>query len=482
MTEDFWELLKSIAEVRTKVAEMTQKAIDEVWPPKVREQLSNAMAELADQLQKYQEQADKMTTEEAASFLTGRVRQITKADYEKDFEDWTEGPTPNRQGFRVYVTQIITHSIEAAIICEKHKGLRDKLKGIIEDYVAEVYPLDNSTPSPLPKMPKKPQKYTTATNLLMKDLTGKAVVNAGPYDLPVMPDKGITTYVAIAYEKEKDPFGLTPKQVTIMDAVNAVYEQGQADGLEGPIPMTPVSIFKAMPGGSTRPTAAKLKEIEKTVSMFRDMPAEINATPELRAAGRIGKGEKFHLKTNMILARELRYTRKNGTETIGWQVFEPPVASAYAKKQGQVVSVPAKVVQIQELDEKTKEPNGALISINDNRRELLAHMVRRVGVMLNAYRKGKNAEKLKRNRDMGRTWHAIMTGPKEAGGLSVSDIIRYDSAFTVAGIETKRSSTVTELRDFCIDVLKYWKAIGYIHGFEELKTGKQRNGVKILFE
>jgi hypothetical protein len=109
-------------------------------------------------------------------------------------------------------------------------------------------------------------------------------------------------------------------------------------------------------------------------------------------------------------------------------------------------------------------------------------MVRRVGVMLNAYRKAKNAERLKRNRDMGRTWHAIMTGPKEAGGLSVSDIIRYDSAFAVAGIETKRSSTVTELKDFCIAVLKYWKAIGYIHGFEELTTGKQRNGLKILFE
>lgn len=355
---------------------------------------------------------------------------------------------------------------------------RERFIGIVERAKAAY----EASKQPLPKMPKKPQKYTTGINLLMKDLTGKAVVNAGPYDLPVMPDKGITTYVAIAYEKEKDPFGLTPKQVTIMDAVNAVYEQGQADGLEGPIPMTPVSIFKAMPGGSTRPTAAKLKEIEKTVSMFRDMPAEINATPELRAAGKIGKGEKFHLKTNMILARELRYTRKNGTETIGWQVFEPPVASAYAKKQGQVVSVPAKVVQIQELDEKTKEPNGALISINDNRRELLAHMVRRVGVMLNAYHKAKNAEKLKRNRDMGRTWHAIMTGPKEAGGLSVSDIIRYDSAFAVAGIETKRSSTVTELRDFCIAVLKYWEAIGYIHGFEELKTGKQRNGLKILFE
>ena len=483
MDKDFMTLLSQLIDVKTKVTALTQEAIDKVWPIESREKLAEAMGQFADRIQTLQRQADSMTEEEANSFLIGWLKRISRKEYEEHFEDWTEGPEPTKQGFRVYVTQVATHSIEVAIICGQHKGLDARLKENIEAYVSEVYPeTEADEPKPLPKMPKKPQKYTTATNLLMKDLTGKAVVNAGPYDLPVMPDKGITTYVAIAYEKEKDPFGLTPKQVTIMDAVNAVYEQGQADGLEGPIPMTPVSIFKAMPGGSTRPTAAKLKEIEKTVSMFRDMPAEINATPELRAAGKIGKGEKFHLKTNMILARELRYTRKNGTETIGWQVFEPPVASAYAKKQGQVVSVPARVVQIQELDEKTKEPNGALISINDNRRELLAHMVRRVGVMLNAYRKAKNAERLKRNRDMGRTWHAIMTGPKEAGGLSVSDIIRYDSAFAVAGIETKRKNTVMELKDFCIAVLKYWKAIGYIHGFEELKTGKQRNGLKILFE
>ena len=459
--------------------ELTPEMLDELWPEELKQQLATAFEDIAKRIEIYKERAAKMTEEEAVSFLTGRVRKIPKDPYEEAYEDW--GTEPNRQGFVVYMTQNLLHSIEISILCHKRKEFKAKLKEIIEAYAAEVYP-DKEEPKPLPKMPKKPQKYTTATNLLMKDLTGKAVVNAGPYDLPVTPDKGITTYVAIAYEKEKDPFGLTPKQATIMEAVDAVFDQGQADGLEGPIPMTPVSIFKAMPGGSTRPTAAKLKEIEETVSMFRDMPAEIEATEELRAAGKIGKGEKFHLKTNMILARELRYTRKNGTETIGWQVFEPPVASAYAKKQGQVVSVPAKVVQIQELDEKTKEPNGALISINDNRRELLAHMVRRVGVMLNAYRKAKNAEKLKRNRDMGRTWHAIMTGPKEAGGLSVSDIIRYDSAFAVAGIETKRAATIMELRDFCIAVLKYWKAIGYIHGFEELKTGKQRNGLKILFE
>jgi hypothetical protein len=346
---------------------------------------------------------------------------------------------------------------------------RERFMGIVER-AKQAY---EASKQPLPKMPKKPQSYTTATNLLMQKMTAEEVVNAGAFDLPVWPEKGITTYVAMAYEKEKNPFGLTPKQITVLEAVDAVYNQGKKDGMEGPVPMTPVSIFKAMPGGSTKPTPAKLKEIEKTFSMFRDMPAEIEATAELRAAGKIGQGEKFHLKTNMILARELRYTRKNGTETIGWQVFEPPIASTYAKKQGQIVSVPSHVVQIQEVSEKTKEPNGKIISMNDNRRELLAYMVRRVGVMHNDCRKARNEATKKRNREAGKTWKDLTTK---------SHSILYETAFEAAGIETKRAATIMELRDFMLEVLKYWKVIGYIYGYEEIKTKQQRKGLKILFE
>ena len=473
MTKDFWELLQRLAEVRTNVARMTQQAIDEVWPPKIREQLATAMMEFADQLQAYQERADKMTEDEAGSFLTGRVRQITKADYEENFEDWTEGPEPNRQGFKVYVTQVITHSIEAAIICEKHKALRDKLKGIIEDYVAEVYP-EAEELKPLPKMPKKPKKYSTPTNLLIHDLTTKPMINAGPLDLPVMPDKDITTYVAIAYDadKEKAPFNLTSKQRTVMEAAYALYKQAEAEGIPAPV-VTPVSIYKAMPGGGMKPTPAKVREISETCSMLRDMPIELDASSEMIASGKIARGEKFHVKTNVLLARQGRYVRKNGTISIGWQLFEAPVICAYAEKMGQLVSVPVKVVQIEGINPKTGEPDGLLLSINDNRREALAYLVRRVGVMQNAYRKAKNAERLKRNKEAGKTWRELMTqSPK----------ILYESVFEALALDTTNRHTLKDIRDFCIAVLRYWKAIGYIVGFDEVKAGKQRQGVKIMFE
>ena len=289
-----------------------------------------------------------------------------------------------------------------------------------------------------------------------------------------MPDKDITTYVAIAYDadKEKAPFNLTPKERTVLEAAYALFKQAETEGIEAPV-ITPTSIYKAMPGGGTKPTPAKIREIAETCSRLRDMSIEIEATPEMRAAGKIGKGEKFHVKTNMLLAREGKYSRTNGTVSVGWQVFEPPIVCAYAEKRGQLVSVPAQVVQIQELDEKTKEPNGALISINDNRREALAYLVRRVEIMKTDYQKAREAAMLKRNQKAGKTWKDLITK---------SHRIRYESVFEAIGIDTSNRHTTKDIRDYCIAVLKFWKAINRIYDFVEVKEGKQRASLEILFE
>lgn len=479
MTKETFIELYNFLNADSEQTKLTPEMFDELWPEESRRQLANAFEGIAKRIEIYKERAANMTEEEAVSFLTGRVKKIPKDHYEEAYEDW--GTEPNRQGFVVYMTQNLLHSIEIYILCHKRKEFKTKLKEIIEAYAAEVYP-DKEEMKPLPKMPKKPQNYTSAINKLMNELTTKPVVNAGANDMPVSDkNKEITTYVAIAYDKSKDPFNITSKQRTIMEAANAVFKQAISEGMQAPIAMTPLTIFKALPGGSSKATPSKLKEIEETMSLFRDMSAEIDATMELRAAGKIGKGDKFHIKTNMILAREAKFTRSNGTKTIGWQVFEPPVACVYAEKMKQVVSCPAWVLEVREVDDKTGKP-GALVSVNDNRRELLAYMFRRVGVMLNAYRKAKNAETLKRNKEAGRTWHTIMTAPKEVGGYSTSDTILYETAFKAAEIETKRKNTIAELRDYCLKVLTYWKAGGYIYDFNELKKGKERRGVKIIFE
>lgn len=349
---------------------------------------------------------------------------------------------------------------------------KKEVQDIIKKFVSEVYPAEDV--EPLPKMPNRPKRHVSANNKLMAELTTGALINGGAKDLDVMPTDDITTYVMAVYEPDKamGPFNMTPLERTVMDAVCSIYLQAQRDGIDCPV-MTPTSIYKAMPGGGPKPTPSMQEKIAEIYTKMRHIFVTMDATSELVKLKKIQPGETYTKETNMLLAEEHIYRRSNGTTSIGWQLFQKPLILDYSERTGQLVNVPVKVMQIEGTNSKTGEPDKTPIKMTESRRELLAYLVRRAAVIIHAQGEAVREANFKRNREKGKTWQNFM---------KKSDTILYDTAFASAGIEPKNRHAVKDIKDFCRAVMAYWKGIGYIFDFTEVKEGKKTaKGLKILF-
>lgn len=331
---------------------------------------------------------------------------------------------------------------------------------------------NNAEPIPLPKLPK-PRRYISPNDKLMDALTEKEIINYKEgVNLTVLPKNGIQSYVLAIYEpdKKKDPFNLSPEERNIMDAICSIWQQSVLDGNTTAI-MTPESIYSAMLGGGSRVTKDMHKKIIEFVNKAMDISITLDGTEQMMALGKIKPGEKYSKKTHMLLAEEHDYQRRNGEISIGWSLFQEPVSLECAKMTGQLVNVSAKVVRIEDVD--NEKPNGIPVKMNESRRSLLAYLLRRVAVIKHAREKAAKKAAWSRNKATGKNWMELM---------EQSTTILFSSAFDASCIDTAKRNTTKALRDFCLDVMKYWKAIGYIPGFKELKDGRQRRGIKILFD
>lgn len=461
----------AIRELKTSalVNEIVEKSIDEVMDKENREALLNFISELSEAVKKYQEEAERMTPKEAGNFIKGMINELTldrfKAEIAKGRWHWSD--KPDRAGFESYVTRNIINNMNIAIIINEHKALGRQVRKWIDSHINSIFP-----PEPLPKMPQRPKKHISPNDKLMHALTTHSIINGGEVNLSVLPNDGITTYVMAIYEpdKEMEPFNLSPFERTVMDAVCSIYRQAKLDGDDFPV-MTPASIYKAMPGGGSYPTAAMQEKIAEVYTKMRHIFVKLDGTEHLMKLKKIKPGEKYTKETNMLLAEEHTYRRQNGTTSIGWQLFQKPVILDYAEMTGQLVNVPVKVMQIEGL-KTTGEPDGLALNMNETRRELLAYLVRRVAVIKHAQESALREANYKRNRAAGKSWREFM---------KKSPVILFESAFEATKITATNRKTLKDCKDFCRAVLKYWKGINYIFGYQEVKQGRADRGLEILF-
>lgn len=320
----------------------------------------------------------------------------------------------------------------------------------------------------LPKLPKRPERYIAPNNTLINVMSAKPLINAGAVDVTVSQEKEITTYAMIldAENEHTAPYKLPNFERIVSTAIGSIYIQAKKDGYDRVI-VTPASIYKAMPGGGDRVTPKAAEQIDKAVEKMRGRKVVIDATSELAAYKKIGNDEKFLLDDFMIHARRGVYICRNRKETVGWEIYTKPALFEYAEKSGELVNVPAKVMQ-------TPIMQGAKqISINETRRELWDYLVRRIVVIKRAYDKAKDESRYKRNE--GKTLEQIMAKHGK------SPVILYQTAFNAVNITTTNRAVLKENRDFCKWLLKYWKKIEFICDYQEVKQGNTYKGVKILF-
>lgn len=322
----------------------------------------------------------------------------------------------------------------------------------------------------------KPKKYVSPNDALTNKLySGALAINAGAFDLPLINERNITAYTIITDDRDEngEPTGLTGRARCVEDAIVSIWEEAETRHV--PPVFTAKSIYRAMPGGGSKPTPEREKEIEEAVETLWTQFDEVDYTDYARTKNIIEEGKGLKFKEHRLNLRECTITHRNGgTESKGWLILSEPLGLRTGKLTGQIVRVPYKYLTIHETDKGKVLP--AVISMGAERQAITAYLVRRIETM----RKDEdNANEKKRNYDRTR---AGKDNPKEVRDFrnpKVPRTILFDTIYENAGIEAASKQNAAKYRQFVLDVLEYYKLTGYIRDYRKQTKGRAIPGVEI---
>ena len=325
-----------------------------------------------------------------------------------------------------------------------------------------------------------PNQHTIPNNALMNMLsgtTGKQPINAGAFDLTVIPgkkkQKEITVYVMATYEPEKGIVSnLTEYERDVSDAIMSIWEQAIKEGK--PAAFTTDSLYRAMPGRGKRASPQQKGAITKATEKFLHLWLDVDATDELRKRGVIGTGDTYHVKDYYLRAQEHIYKATGGQSVRAWLIRGEPLILSYAKLTGQLLTVPATYLSIEKV--KQGKTSGELVTMNESRQAMTSYMLRRIAVMKHDLKRAK--EKMRsynRRRAKDKTLEELpLTDFREQ-----SDTILFSTLFKVTGTESSNRELTRRNREFCFDVLDYWKTVGYIKDYSQQLKGRIITGIII---
>ena len=423
---------------------------------------------------------------EMAKLTASRVTQIT---YPNLLNELFYNAVRNNTGIFPYILFLKENDNAAYIevlecidyclseVLKKRDDNRNELKQLFKALI----PKQQSKALPLPQMPKRPGRYIAPNNKLINIMTTQEIINAGARDLAVSPDKGITTYVMVGTsDGSENPIKMSNSEREVSNAVYSIFKQAETDK-QKLITLTPTSIYKAMPGGSSRPTQKMQEEITTIMDNLRKRPLVIDATTELRAFNKIGEDETYTIDSQFLYADKHIYKRQNGTETVGWRLLAKPALLDYAEQTGQIINVDFKVTQILDMDK--KEQNYPPININEKRRDVLTYLIRRVAVMKNAWAKAKKESKKQERaaKDGRRKKEEVKTPEELMREHKAEPTILYDSLYAAVDADLTNRNQLKDIRTFSIMVLKYWQHIKFIDGYSENSKGRKKTSIRILF-
>jgi hypothetical protein len=116
----------------------------------------------------------------------------------------------------------------------------------------------------------------------------------------------------------------------------------------------------------------------------------------------------------------------------------------------QLLTVDAKYIEVRKV--KHGKPDTELVTMTAERQAMTGYMLRRI---------------------------AVMKRDKKNKVQHQSNVILFESLFTETGTATQSREQTRRNRDFCFDVLDYWKATGYIKGYTQQTKGRSITGIEI---
>jgi hypothetical protein len=180
------------------------------------------------------------------------------------------------------------------------------------------------------------------------------------------------------------------------------------------------------------------------------------------------------VKDYYLRAQEHIYKAKGGQTVKAWVMTGEPLILSYARLTGQLLSVPAKYLAIEKV--KQGAPSGELLTMNAGRQAMTSYMLRRIAVIKHDYERAADAlRKYERRRKSDQT----LPAKPLAAFREQNDTILFDTLFKTTGTASENREITRRNREFCFDVLDYWKATGYIKGYRQQAKGRSITGVTI---
>ena len=350
--------------------------------------------------------------------------------------------------------------------------------GEIEEQIIENAKIKRDTLR-LPNI--KPTNLVMPNNILMNELAGMRKtkpIDAGEYDFYPFPNgKGkqneITTLVVAAYRPEDEvPSSLTEYERNASDAVCSIWEQAKK---EKKLPSFTVdSVYRAMPGAGERASDYHIIAIKQAIEKLSNLDLQIDVTSEMQARGIISEDQEYRIKEKYLMIQEHTFVTENGRILQAWIINKEPLILWYSNIVKQTIRIPAYYSTIKKV--KQGKISNEPISTSPQRQCMISYMLRRIAVMKNDTERAKNELRkynMRRKKDSSLEEKTIRNFKKQ------SDVILFKSIFETAGCKLENRTQEKRDRDFCFDVLEYWKLKKYIGEYAKKIKGRCITGIVI---
>ena len=307
-----------------------------------------------------------------------------------------------------------------------------------------------------------PQKHVIPINKLSNTLT-KGIINIGKVTLDVSRSgskKPVETTCILTYEGDKvQLFGrhpFTEYDRNVYNAVTSLYVYGDPSHV-----VTPAMVFRAMTGltDTEKPTAQQIESITESLDKMRFIRARIDCTEELKAHRVTLNSKQINGGTidTYLLMADAVIVNAGGHIVSAYQIMKTPILYEYAAALKQVLTLPASMLDVKELDS-TGKPTTRSLSNTETRIQIKGYLLRRI-------------EGLK-SKSLNNPTITLYDYDKDGE--------THKGLYSIAGKPEAKDLEAKRIRTDIEKMLSYWKATAYIKDFEIRMQRRKIVGYKII--
>ena len=320
----------------------------------------------------------------------------------------------------------------------------DLIKEIVGDNVSDI--TSEQVRAALPQLASIiPQKHLIPNNKLANSLT-KDIIGAGLIELDVGRKKDdILTRCILSYEGDNVKLtsrrSFTEYDRQVADAVTSLYEYGDKSHI-----ITAATVYRAMVHATETetPSPQQIEAVTQSLDKLRFVRVQIDCTEELMRRNIDLNGSQItagKIDTYLLTLDKMEIIA-GGQKVVAYKVIKTPILYEYSRLTGQVITVPAALLDI-------RDKTGTKIPNTERRIAIKGYLMRRISIM-----KGQNSK-------------------------NQSCHILYDSLYNEVCSTEPTQKEKRLIRDYIPCVLEYWKSEKFIKDYEELTHGKKKIGIEI---